>query len=173
MDRENLDFLLTQVIKQARSLGIPVSRRIDPHVAVNTRARTRFGCCRSAMGRHTIEISAALLNGEEQAVCQVLAHEILHTCPGCANHGAKWQSWAALMSRHFGYNIRRTDSHSDLGLEDLRPVRYVVVCTGCGRRINRMKKSALVAHPERYRCTCGGRLTVEIPGDTTFVTQGD
>ena len=167
MDSENLDFLLSQVIKQARSMGIPVSRRIDPHVVINTRARTRFGCCRTAMGQHTIEVSAALLNGEEQAVRQVLAHEILHTCPGCANHGVKWQRWADMMSRQFGYRIRRTTSHKALGLEDSRPVRYVVVCERCGNRTNRMKRSPLVDHPERYRCKCGGRLTVEIPGDTT------
>lgn len=173
MDGKNLDFLLSQVIKQARSLNIPVSRRLSPHVVINPRAKSRFGCCRSTSGRHTIEVSASLLDAEEQAVCKVLAHEILHTCPGCANHGAKWQHWAALMSRQFGYDIHRTDSHSALGLEDSRPVRYVVVCARCGSRIPRMKKSPLVLHPERYRCKCGGSLSVEIPGDTTPMTQGD
>lgn len=167
MERKNLDQLLAQVIAQARSLSIPVSRRIDPHVAVNTRARTRFGCCRSRLGRHTIEVSSVLLNAEEHAVRQVLAHEILHTCPGCTNHGVKWQHWAALMSRQFGYDIRRTDSHQALGLEDTRPVRYVVVCRQCGSRTNRMKRSPLVVHPERYRCKCGGSLYIEFPGDTT------
>ncbi len=166
MEQQNLDHLLAQVIAQARSMAIPVSRCIDPHVVVNTRARTRFGCCRSRLGRHTIEVSSILLGADEQAVRQVLAHEILHTCPGCANHGAKWQHWAALMSRQFGYDIHRTDSHAAFGLEDTRPVRYVVVCRQCGSRINRMKRSSLVAHPERYRCKCGGSLYIEFPGDT-------
>lgn len=166
MDPSRLDLLLAQVIVQARSLGIPVSRRIDPHVTVNTRARTRFGCCRSGPTGHTIEVSSLLLDAREQAVCQVLAHEILHTCPGCANHGAGWQCWADQMSRQFGYHIQRTDSHEALGLKDPRPVRYVVVCRQCGRRLARMKRSALVVHPERYRCTCGGRFVVELPGHT-------
>lgn len=166
MDREQLDRLLAQVIDQARSIGIPVSRAICPHVEVNTRARTRFGCCRSQMGRHTIEVSAALLAADEQAVRQVLAHEVLHTCRGCANHGKAWQRWAAAMSARFGYDIHRTDSHEALGLRDDRPVRYVVVCSQCGSRIPRMKRSPLVEHPERYRCKCGGRLSIELPGDT-------
>ena len=166
MDCKNLDHLLSQVIAQARSLSIPISSRIDPHVAVNTRARTRFGCCRSRAGRHTIEASSVLLDAEEQAVCQVLAHEILHTCTGCANHGAQWQHWADRMSRQFGYDIHRTDSHRALGLEDTRPVRYVVVCRRCGSRIHRMKRSPLVVHPEHYRCKCGGSLYIEFPGDT-------
>ena len=166
MESKNLDHLLSQVIAQARSLAIPISRRIDPHVVVNTRAHSRFGCCRSRPDRHTIEVSSVLLNAEEKAILQVLAHEILHTCPGCANHGAKWQHWAALMSRKFGYDIHRTNSHRDLGLEDTRPVRYVVVCRRCGSRTNRMKRSSLVLHPERYRCKCGGSLYIEFPVDT-------
>ena len=61
MGQEELDRLLALVIEQAAALGIPVSRRICPHVAVNRRARTRLGCCRSQSGRHTIELSAPLL----------------------------------------------------------------------------------------------------------------
>lgn len=166
MNQKNLDSLLAQVIGQARYLRIPVSSKIDPHVAINTRARTRFGSCRFRMGQHTIEVSSALLDAEEQAIRQVLAHEILHTCPGCANHGPRWQRWAAMMSRQYGYRIRRTASHAALGIEDNRPVRYVVVCSRCGSRTNRMKRSPLVDHPECYRCKCGGRLHVEFPGDT-------
>ena len=166
MEGNNLDQLLAQVIAQARYLRIPVSSKIDPHVVVNTRARTRLGCCRTEPDRHTIELSAALLTADEQIIRQVLAHEILHTCPGCANHGPRWQRWAAMMSRQFGYRIHRTASHAALGIEDDRPVRYVVVCGRCGSRTNRMKRSPLVDHPERYRCKCGGRLHVESPGDT-------
>lgn len=161
MDAEALNALLARVIGQARQAGVPVSRRIAPVVEVNRRAATRFGCCRSVGGVHRVEVSAALLEAEERAVCQVLAHEVLHTCPGCANHGPRWQRWAAEMNRRWGYDIRRTDSFDGLGLEDRRPVRYLVVCQRCGARMPRMKRSALVEHPERYRCRCGGILRVE------------
>lgn len=39
------DALLARAVEQARALGIPVSARISPRVAVNRRAVTRFGCC--------------------------------------------------------------------------------------------------------------------------------
>ena len=42
----DFDALLARVAGQAMALGLPVSRRIDPHVAVNRRAVTRFGCCK-------------------------------------------------------------------------------------------------------------------------------
>lgn len=160
MDREQLDALLALVLEQARSLSVPVSGNIDSHVVVNTRARTRFGCCRTRGGRYTIEVAARLLEAEEGAICQVLAHEVLHTCPGCANHGKRWRHWAALMRSRFGYDIHRTDSHEGLGIADDRPVRYLVVCRQCGNQIPRMKRSPLVEHPQRYRCKCGGSLYV-------------
>ena len=163
MTEERLDDLLAQVVEQARELSVPVSRDIRPHVRVNTRAKTRFGCCRRERGGYIIEVAAALLNGEEQAVRQVLAHEVLHTCPGCANHGPRWQRWAGIMSRRFGYDIHRTDSHEALGLTDDRPVRWLVVCKSCGKSVPRMKRSTLVEHPERYRCKCGGALFVTTP----------
>ena len=166
MDGKNLDILLVQVVSQARSLSIPVSSKIDPHVTVNTRARTRFGCCRKAGGRYVIEVSASLFSAEEQAIRQVLAHEVLHTCPGCADHGPRWQHWAALMNRIFGYDIRRTHTPQALGLEDTRPVRWLVVCQSCGRSTPRMKRSPLVEHPGRYRCKCGGILVVTRPDPT-------
>ena len=162
-DQQRLDLLLARVIAQAAALDIPISRRIAPSVAINRRAKTRFGCCRSTPAGHTIELSAALCRAEDQAVCQVLAHEVLHTCPGCANHGPRWKTWAQKMNLAWGYQIRRSDRPQDLGLTDQRPVRYWVVCTRCGRRIPRMKRSPLVAHPERYRCRCGGLLRVELP----------
>ncbi len=157
----DFDRLLQAVLAQARALGIPVSSQIDPHVAVNRRAVTRFGCCICKDGRFTIELTARLLDAPEQACRQTLAHEILHTCPGCRNHGPRWKHYAQRMNAAYGYQIQRTDNYDALGIQDHRPVRYYVVCQRCGRRIPRMKRSPLVDHPGRYRCACGGVLRVE------------
>ncbi|MCI9367465.1 MAG: SprT family zinc-dependent metalloprotease [Oscillospiraceae bacterium] len=166
MTQEELDALLVRVADQARAVNIPVSRHICPHVRLNCRARTRFGCCIRRGGTHTIELSAQLVReGGQGAVARVLAHEVLHTCYGCANHGPRWKGYAQRMNDAYGYAIRRTDDYASLGLEDDRPVRYYVVCQRCARRIPRMKRSPLVDHPERYRCPCGGTLRVERAGD--------
>lgn len=162
MTQKEIDGLLVRVIGEARQLGIPVSEEIDPQVRLNRRARNRFGCCIRQNGRHTIELSAQLAQeGVQEAILRVLAHEVLHTCYGCSNHGKRWKSYAAQMNAAYGYGIRRTDGYDGLGLVDDRPVRYWVICTQCGRKIPRMKRSPLVDHPERYRCRCGGVLKVE------------
>ncbi len=165
MTQPELDALLAAAAAQARALKIPVSPGIEPHVRLNRRARTRFGCCIRRNGTYTIELSALLAqDGSEQAILQVLCHEVLHTCYGCSNHGARWKSYAQRMNAAYGYHIRRTDDYASLGIEDQRPVRYYVVCEQCQRRIPRMKRSPLVDHPERYRCPCGGKLRVERAG---------
>ena len=162
MTQGEIDKLLARAAAQARAVKIPVSDRICPQVRLNRRARTRFGCCVRKGGAYIIELSARLAGeGSEAAILQVLAHEVLHTCYGCSNHGKRWKSYAAKMNAAYGYSISRTDRFEDLGMEDDRPVRYWVVCTRCGRRTPRMKRSPLVDHPERYRCRCGGALLIE------------
>ena len=157
MDR--FDKLLAQVLEQARSVGVPVSDHIDPHVKINRRAVTRFGCCtRQKDGSFTIELTHRLLEAADPACLQTLAHEALHTCPGCRNHGALWRSYAGRMNAAFGYAISRTGTCGELGVPDLRPVRHLVVRTRCGQEFPRTKASPLVLHPERYRCKCGGTL---------------
>ena len=161
MEQNQLNELLARVIRDIRAVGIPVSPNIDPEVAVNRRARTRFGCCRREGDRYRIELSAAVLAAEEEKICRVLAHEVLHTCRGCANHGERWKSYSRRLNEVYGWGIRRADSFEGLGVEDEREARYWVVCTACGKKIPRMKRSPLVDHPERYRCRCGGTLRVE------------
>ena len=161
MDTEEqlpLDALLSRVVAQARAVGIPVSGRIDPRVALNRRATGRFGCCRVREGVHVIELSAPLLAAGEGAVRGTLAHEVLHTCPGCKNHGPRWKGYAQRMNAACGYHISRTNTWEALGLSDPKRVNHLVVCTACGREFRRARSSSLVLHPERYRCRCGGTL---------------
>lgn len=154
------DMLLLQVQREARSLGIPISSRIDSHVQINTRALTRFGRCFFRGGTYHIELTHRLLDAPEQAVRQTLAHELLHTCSGCQNHGALWRRYAGQMNAAYGYSITRTALPSSLGLADEKPVRHLVVCLLCGREFPRSRASRLTQHPERYRCRCGGKLAL-------------
>ena len=166
MDPKDIDALLARVIAQARAVKSPVSTAICPEVVLNGRATGRFGCCVRKNGRFTIELSSRMLGAEEKAVMQTLAHEVLHTCYGCSNHGARWKGYAARMNAAYGYEIARTDSCEKLGVPDTSKVRYVLVCTKCGARITRSRRSRLVDHPECYRCRCGGKLERRDPDGT-------
>lgn len=156
---------LKDVMEEARSLGIPLSDRIDNQVLINGRAKKRLGCCRMKDGSFRIEVSSLILEGGKPAVKEILAHEILHTCPGCQNHSSLWKAYGNQMNQAFGYQIRRTISASLLGIQEQaiieRPARYIITCLSCGTVFRRQRKSPLVTRTHRYRCRCGGELLQE------------
>ncbi len=90
---------------------------------------------------------------------ETLLHELLHTCPGCRDHGDRWKSYAALVNGRMGTNIQRTvkveGEFTPLRREE---VKYVLRCQSCGREITRMRMCKVVRAPWRYRCLCGGKL---------------
>ena len=157
----DVNALLAQVIGEAQAIGIPLSKHIFPEVRLNTRAVARFGCCIRRGETCCIEVSARLLEAGELAVRETLAHEILHTCWGCRDHGPRWKSYAERMNAAYGYRIRRTGTWEALGLPDEKPVNHLLVCEKCGLEIPRTKASTLVRRPERYRCRCGGKLILK------------
>lgn len=150
--------MLAEVIREAAALGIPVPDHISPQVRVNRRAVARFGCCTSVNGEYVIEVSARLLPAPPQALRETLAHELLHTCHGCRNHGPRWKGYAGRMNQAYGYGIRRTGTWEEMGLPDQKPVKHLLVCRICGQEFPRARASRLIQHPERYRCKCGGPL---------------
>ena len=160
-----LNQLLQQVINEAKALEIPVSRHISPSLFINNRTKSRFGGCKKVKGfvhyTYQIEISKVLLDGEAATIKEILAHEVLHTCPGCMNHGPAWKKHCMTMEAGLGYRLERTSSYEKLGIEDRRKpksYRYVVECRQCGQKIYRQRKSPLTDATSRYRCRCGGKL---------------
>lgn len=170
ISERRLKELFEQVRKEAESIEIPISRNIA-EIKINTRAKARFGCCRQQnkplSGKtYVIEISERVLCSEEKNIRQIIAHELLHTCKGCMNHGDKWKTYAQAMNNTWGYNITRTSSYEKLGLqppERRNPTaaeyKYVLECQQCGAKILRKKRCKVVENPQHYRCgKCGGSL---------------
>ena len=143
-------------------LRIPYAKNI--RFAVNRRAKLRLGQCRRQGDNYTVEISAALLDERvnvRTGLKRTLHHELLHTCYGCMKHTGRWKMYADRVNAAYGYNIQRVATQEEQPLpQDLMPqAKYLIRCDGCGAEYPRQKLSALVQHPECYRCgKCGGRL---------------
>lgn len=163
--QERICALLARTRRELLTLGIPVSQRLQT-LCINTRTRKRLGACirnKTAAGRKsfTIEISASILECDDEQICTIIAHELLHTCRGCFNHGKKWKEYARLAESSLGYHISRTADSAALGLKaaPAEEARYTVVCCSCGQRFERRRRCPLVLHTEKYRCgKCGGEL---------------
>lgn len=163
--QERIYALLARTRRELLALGIPVSQRLQT-LCINTRTRKRLGACirnKTAAGRKsfTIEISASILECDDEQICTIIAHELLHTCRGCFDHGKKWKEYARLAESSLGYHISRTADSAALGLKaaPAEEARYTVVCCSCGQRFERRRRCPLVLHTEKYRCgKCGGEL---------------
>lgn len=158
MEQTELDKLMEELRLALQGCGIPVSNKIAPAVGVNTRAKRRLGCCYCRAGSYAVEVAERILD-DPALLRETLAHELLHTCPGCRNHGTKWKAWAEKANEALGVHIQRTVPVED-GAGPLRheEVKYVLECQSCGARIERMRLSKAVKAPWRYRCRCGGKL---------------
>lgn len=155
----NLNGLLQEAISEAKKLNIPVSEKIKSNV-LTSNAQSFLGKCRKSGNSFTIYISNALLGGgDTQGIKQTLAHEILHTCDGCMNHGNTWKNYASKMNRAYSYNISRTANIESFNV--VRTANYVVVCTQCGNKTYRNRMSKLITHMHQYRCNCGGKLRLD------------
>ena len=89
---------------------------------INTRAKNRWGQCErvsSILNCFTININCMLLDekNSEQALIDTLMHELLHTCKGCFNHKNEWKRLAEKVNKIYNYNIKRTYSPVDYGIE--------------------------------------------------------
>ena len=176
-EREYIEKLFQQVKREAQQAGILFSSHISG-IMINRRARKRFGCCKAvkSFGGYTsyqIEVSEKILICDEKKIKQTIAHELIHTCKGCMNHGEQWKYYAMIMNRRYGYEIKRTATDEEMGVntsssseecmqnqENYKEnYKYRIICTQCGYVFYRKRMSEVVKHPENYRCgKCGGTL---------------
>ena len=168
MKQQELNKLLQDIISECKAIKLPVSNYIEPEVLVNKRAKKRFGACRKTAGGFTIEISEFMLEAEPGHIKNILAHEVLHTCRGCQNHGKKWKKFSEAMNEKYGYKITTTSTYEKMGLEQpeqQKKYKYMIRCRSCGKIIYRQRKSRLITHTNHYRCTCGGFLECQCSGN--------
>ncbi len=153
-------------------IGIQYGNLLD--ITPNTRARRRWGQCKSVPGGFTININADLLDerNDINGLKDTILHELLHTVSGCMNHGEKWKRLAEMVNKKYGMHISRTNSAEDKGVTYRRDPYwhyevtyrvnnnvYLIKCQCCGHTYKRMKKSKVVQHPELFRCgRCNGKL---------------
>ena len=126
--------LMKEIYEEVRALDIPVSGNIEPEVQINTRAKKRYGRCMRLHGEkyeYRIEVSAY--------------HKLL------------WKTYAGKMNNAYSYCITATTKEALVEYEE-KPVKYMLQCTKCKRQFPRMKLTAVVQHPERYHCGCGGKI---------------
>ena len=146
-------------------LHIPYT--IPENFTVNSRAR-RWGLCKLNSGKFYISVNQTLLDerNSEDGLINTLLHELLHTCPGCLNHGAIWKKYAAMVYGKFGYNVKRTNDEQEKGVTTgnfnatEREYKYLIYCEKCHKLVaKRKKRCGVTENPGKWQHVgCGGHL---------------
>lgn len=117
---KNFEMLQKVCIDEVLGAGIEPGNIVS--WVINRRAKTRWGMCtKNPDGTCIIQIAARLIEDErisEQACKETMIHEILHTCKGCKGHTGLWLIYANIMNKKYGYNIKRTTSGEEKGVEN-------------------------------------------------------
>lgn len=125
--QEKADELLASVIETESSiLGNLGPQRIDPHVRITHNVSTLGTAAmkQDAFGYYfKVSISDQAARDERRAV-SLITHEVLHTCPGCLNHGATFKRLGSRITDATGIRVSRTFDDASFGDDGhlLRPM---------------------------------------------------
>ncbi len=161
---KSFDAMTNEVFITLKKRHIPIA---NCTVTINNRLSGVFGRCLTTTicgtpVSHKIEIAGFLVkNGSEHGIKETIAHEYLHTCDGCQNHGAKWKHYASLISDL--YDVTRTATAESKGI-DKRVIaqrrdesyKYIVRCNNCGVESKYKRMGKNLKHLDRCQCSrCG------------------
>ena len=133
---------------------------------VNDRGTKRVGKCSFKDGIYHIEINGILLKEDidETALKNTIIHEMLHTAPGCMDHGKKWKYYVDLVKGKYPqYDPSKRYSSNELGITPEEFYRgkkvYKVRCKCCRYIYASTRSNKYYRNPSKYICAmCGSEL---------------
>ena len=171
-----LETLSKKAMRQLDAIGVDYMAPVDWKLS---NATSSFGTTRRVRNVVTgklefhIRISRMTLDESvpDDRAMDTIIHELIHTVPGCFNHGEEFKKMATLVNDCYAcYNISRTSTYEEAGLTKeavskyKKPQKvYFVQCCGCGDVFTYHKETKLVrilaTHGNKaktnYRCRCG------------------
>ena len=147
---KDLEKEMRECLKIIEDLGIPThNEKVRYIVEINKKPTKYLGLCtRISNNPITFEIK---FNGpyfkvaNPQDVHDTIMHEILHTLPGCMNHGKFWQRAAkTIESFESKYTITRLGNCEEYKELYQDSSKYVITCRTCGKKFYYRKRSKIV-----------------------------
>lgn len=184
---KNYRKLFDACLTELKRINMDISDDIV-RVSVNGRLSRALGRCKARYSPITgnysmyeIEINPCMLGDdvEDKVTKNTIIHELIHTCPGCMNHGHEWKRRADRVNRMLGYNVQRVTESEKLesaGVElKRREFKYALVCEKCGAEIKRKRWSSALENPSAYRHSgCGGSLhTINLDGSHEILSASN
>ena len=105
---KEIERVVKKVMKDCHRWNIPIARKIILDQKIHNSPGWYGLTGKAKGGAYVVAFSATLFlhfNGEvEEALRNIAAHELCHTCPRSMNHGKEWKKWVERLNEH-GYRI--------------------------------------------------------------------
>lgn len=116
---------------------------------INTRATKYLGLCTFKSKNpltYIITINGPFLKvAKPQDVHDTIMHEVLHTLPGCMDHGEKWQNYASIIEKYEPrYTISRLGDCTEYKEVLHQKSKYIITCKGCGHVFYYQRRGRIV-----------------------------
>ena len=100
--------LLNNIIVDAISIDIPVSRKIVNTIYIDEERYDRVAACYKYKfpERYEIHLSPDTLRANKNEIKNIIAHEVVHTCYASMPHDGVWELYRREMNLRLGYNIQ-------------------------------------------------------------------
>jgi hypothetical protein len=102
--------MLNQAVTRLKTLGYKVGKVVD--LEVSYRYSRAWAKCKWNRPRYdktfTIIVSDRLFKANKESVRDIIHHEVIHTIPGCFNHGTMFKNAAGHCNKKFGTHITVT-----------------------------------------------------------------
>lgn len=91
-----------------------------------------------------------------------IIHELIHTIPGCMNHGSKFQRICYLVNKKYPqYKLQTATGAEDFGIQLDEPIpKYKIICKCCGKEYLYQRKPKL--NINMYKCSKCGKSNLEL-----------
>lgn len=100
--------VVKKVMKDCRKFKVPVSKKIVLDQRIHKAGGWYALTGKARNGTCVLAFSSVLFlhfsHEVEEALRNIAAHELCHTCPRSMNHGRHWKRWVGVLNAH-GYRI--------------------------------------------------------------------
>lgn len=155
------------LINQIVSEGVQILKEVYPSFQYRgftkvriSRARSKWGSVKynSLFDAFELTISDVFeeIKDEKKAKNRLLStviHELIHTIPGCMNHGSNFKYYAVLVNREYSFlHVQRCTSMEEYGVERKKNPKYTVRCADCSREWKFMRRTSTIDRLQKCYC---------------------
>lgn len=147
---KDLEKEVKECLKIIKKLGLSNHmEKVRYVLRINDRATKYLGLCTFKSKNpltYIITINGPFLKvAKPQDVHDTIMHEVLHTLPGCMDHGEKWQNYASIIEKYEPcYTISRLGDCAEYKKLFQQKSKYIITCKGCGHVFYYQRRGRIV-----------------------------